>query len=280
MQLNDTPVLPWESIQIMAVGDFQMGSAGFDAERLAKHLKWGVDHGVKFYGTGDYLDFLSPSNRRALRNAGLYDTALDLIEEWNEKHMRELADVMKPTTGMWLGMHEGHHYYEFFDGTTTDTRLCNLLKAPFLGTAAITRIPFRDPKNRKRVDCHIWGHHGEGSGSANPIHRLLSVAPGFPQIDIFVQGHNTQLMARSLDTLEVYGKPGHLKLRNRTQLFVAAGGFMRGYEANSKQGKVGRAQGSYVEKAMMRPSALGGPLITVTPRDRGTFTQLDLKCSV
>lgn len=271
-----TKALPWSPIQIMPIGDIQAGSPGTDKKRLKEHIQWGVDHGVFFQGMGDYTDFLSPSNRKFLKNAGLYDTATELIERWQREQMDELKDLLAPTKGMWTGLHEGHHYYEYGDGTTSDTDLARFLEAPFLGTCAVVRLTFRD-EDRHSVECLIWSHHGEGGGQ-DPLGRLLKVAPGFPQIDVFMQGHNTQIDARPKDCLWFYGGPGKMKMRYKTQMFVATGGFMTGYTQGSKI--AGRAQGSYVEKAMMRPTSIGGPLLEVTPRRREDYNDLDIRCSV
>ena len=270
-------VLPWEPVKIMPVGDIQLGSPGCDIKKLKKHVQWGVDHGVFFLGLGDYTDFLSPSNRRYLKNSGLYDTANELIERWHKEHLEELMDILAPTKGMWMGLHEGHHYFEYGDGTTSDTMLAHFLEAPFLGTAAATRLRFKNKEARQSVDCLIWSHHGEGAGQ-DPFARLLKVAPGFPQMDIFIQGHNTQLGSKKLDTIEFYGGTGRLRMRQRTVLYVAAGGFMKGYSQGSMI--AGRAQGSYVEKGMMRPTSVGGVVIEVIPRHKEDYNDLDMWCSV
>lgn len=281
MELNDVPtrfktrVMPFEEVRIMPVGDIQLGAPGCDTKRLRAHIKWGVEHDVLWLGTGDYTDFLSPSNRRFLKNAGLYDTANDLIDRWHREHMDEVKDILAPTKGQWIGLHEGHHFHEYGDGTTCDTDLAQYLDAPFLGTCAVSRLKFRGA-NHRSVDCLIWSHHGEGGGM-DPLRRLVSVAPGFPQVDIFVQGHNTQLGSRKFDNVWFYGDD-ELKMRSKDQMFVAAGGWMQGYNAGSKYS--GRAQGSYVEKGMMRPTAIGGALITVTPRHKAEADVLDIKCSV
>ena len=267
--------LPWKPVLIMPIGDIQLGSPGCDIKRLRAHVQWGVEHEVFFIGTGDYTDFLSPSNRRYLMNAGLYDTANDLIERWHREHMEQLKEILAPTKGMWMGLHEGHHYYEYGDGTTCDTELARFLEAPFLGTCAVTRLTFQS-EERHTVECLTWSHHGEGGGM-DPLNRLLKVAPGFPQVDIFIQGHNTQIDARPKDNIWFYGTD-RLKMRNKTQMFVACGGFMQGYNAGSRY--AGRAAGSYVEHGMMRPSAIGGPVLTVTPRHRQDYNEIDIKASV
>ena len=45
-----------------------------------------------FVGTGDYVDFLSPSNRVRLANAGLYDTALQVIRDKATELVDELYE--------------------------------------------------------------------------------------------------------------------------------------------------------------------------------------------
>src|SRR3990167_7734205 len=207
-----TKALPWEQIQIMPIGDIQLGSPGTDIKRLREHVQWGIDHGVFWVGMGDYTDFLSPSNRRYLKNSGLYDTANELIEKWHREHLEELKDILRPTKGKWIGLHEGHHYFEYGDGTTSDTELCRYLDAKFLGTCAATRIVFKN-KYRNGVECWIWSHHGEGGGMSG-VARLLKVAPGFPQMDIFIQGHNTQLEHKVLNNILFDEKGGELKQRD------------------------------------------------------------------
>lgn len=261
----------------MPLGDIQLGAPGVDLKRLRAHVKWGVEHGVFWIGLGDYTDILSPSNRRRLKAADLYDNAGVFLDKYHREHMKELEGILEPTRGMWLGLHEGHHLWEYSDGGTSDTELCKFLDAPFLGTAAVTRLSFRDEANGHKVDCLIWSHHGEGGGQ-DPLGRLLKVAPGFPQVDLFLQGHNTQIDARPKDNIWFFGGPGRLRMRNKTQMFVATGGFMQGYNQGSEFN--GRKMGSYVERGMMRPTALGGPLITITPRHKEDFNELDIKCSV
>lgn len=268
--------LPWKPITLVPFGDLQLGSPGTDIKRIKNIVQWGCDNDVYWLGTGDYTDFLSPSNRRYLKNAGLYDTATELIEEWHKQHMDELKSILKPTIGNWIGLHEGHHYLEYGDGTTSDTDLCRYLEAPFLGTAAVSRLTFRD-EAKHTAECLIWSHHGEGA-TTDPVGKLMKVAPGFPQVDIFISGHNTQIDARPKDTIWFYGREGDLKMREKTQMFVSAGGFMKGYQQGSRV--AGRAQGSYVEKAMMRPTAIGAPVIRITPEWEHGYTKLKIEATV
>lgn len=268
--------IPWQALTLIPTGDFQAGSPGFDSKRLRNLVSWGVDHDAWWHGMGDYSDIMSPSNRTAYQRAGLYDTTRMAIEAWHKEHMGEVEDILAPTKGRWVGLHEGHHYLNYENGETSDMRLAEFLGCPFLGTTAITQFNFRD-ENKHKAECLMYSTHGEGS-SSDPVAKLKRVAPGFPQMDIFLQGHNTQLASQVLGLVEVYRAGGSLRQRDRNQYFIATGGYMKGYTQGSKVGN--RAQGSYVEKAMMRPTAIGAPVIRITPEWEHGYTKLKIEATV
>jgi hypothetical protein len=55
---------------------------------------------------------------------------------------------------------------------------------------------------------------------------------------------------------------------------------MRGYQQSSREGVYGRPQGSYVEKAMMRPTTLGAPVIDITPKHFTEYNSVEVHASV
>ena len=265
---------PWKPITIAPIGDLQVGSEGFGEARFKRYMERMLKRDAYFIGMGDYTDFLSPSNRKYLRNSGLYDTAQELIEKWHMEQIEEIKELLKPTKGRWLGLLQGHHYYEFDPMTTTDTELARYLEAPFLGDCAILRATFkRDGGTEGHVvtqSIDIWAHHGAGSGvSATSALTKLERYAGYVDSDILIMGHQTKrgYLPKPRFGMSRYTKKGQLHLDNRTQHLVAAGGWMEGYHV----GKLsrGRPQGSYVEKAMMIPTSLGGMVITLKPNETG-----------
>lgn len=259
-----------DTILLMPVGDIQWygDPKGIALSMLKKHIKWGVDNGAYFIGMGDYIDTFSPSNRQRLANANLYDTGLKGIDKMGEDLVRQIyEEALKPSKGRWLGLLEGHHYHEYRNNTTTDQDLAGLLDAPFLGTSAYVRLAFqRADKGASPVT--IWAHHGVGGGVsiAAPLNKLEKVMRGF-DADIYIMGHFSSIDGKPVDRIEP-----HFPLRgkfpprliHRTKLLVASGGFLKGYQEGRKDGNVPR--GNYVEKGMMNPAHLGGPLIKITPR--------------
>lgn len=258
-------VLPWKPIRIMPLGDIQYGSAGCDIGKLKDYISEGLAADAWFLGMGDFHDVMSPSNRRKMANAALYDNAID----WMENKMMEdigylYEDVLKPTRGRWIGWLEGHHLWEFTDGSTTDTELARMVGAPFLGTCGFISLEFQG--KRETVNCDIWCHHGSGGGSTvgAVINKLERVAGSF-DADIYLMGHANRLTAAPKPFLGL-GKDGdQMFLKNKERYLVATGAFDRGYTVGSRANKTGRPRGGYVEQGMMLPTGMGASLIEVTP---------------
>ena len=256
--------LPWEETLIMPLGDIQLGAEGCDESKLRGYIEWGMKHGAYFLGMGDYVDVASPSNRQVLRSANLYDSVQDALEEAADSAVQRFLKLVKGTEGRWLGLLEGHHYFEFQDGTTSDTRIAQALKAPFLGSCAFLRLKFAGrSKSQGRTGCTIWCHHGQGGGSkvSAPLNKLENLMHAF-DADVYLIGHQHKLVAAPIDQLYMTQKKPYT-IKHRTKIIACTGSFLRGYTAGSKRGL--RAQGGYVEKKMLTPVALGGVMLHIRP---------------
>ena len=229
---------------------------------------------------GDYIDILSPSNRKAWQSAALYDSARQAMEDKATGYEDLFISMMAGTEGRWLGLLQGHHFFEHEDGTTSDTRIAKALKAPFLGTCAFVRLSFRHPTHNTRLKCVIWCHHGAGSGMmpAAPINKLVPIMYSF-EADIYIIGHQTKKPVAKMPRIYMSDKPPY-KLVAKNKVLAGTGGFTKGYEAGSRN-IAGRPEGSYVEKAMMTPVSLGGILIKIRPVFNGTGgDRLDINVEV
>lgn len=279
MQIVDALIsanLGWQETLIMPVGDVQLGAEGCDEDRFQRHVQWGVEHDAYFLGMGDYVDVASPSNRTALRTAKLYDSVHNKLEEAAERDVQRFKELVLGSEGRWLGMLQGHHYYEFQDGTTSDTRLAGALGAPFLGDCAFVRLLFK--RATTSLSCTLWCHHGVGfgMGASAPLNKLQAIMPFF-DADIYLMGHMHKVVGAPLDQLYMT-RGAKAQLRHKTKLVAGTGSFLRGYTEGSA--KAGHAAGGYVEKAMLPPVALGGVVITVTPVHKDTEDRLDLRISL
>lgn len=287
--------LPWmDEALIVPLGDIQYGPEACDVERFKRHVEWAVDQpNAYFIGMGDYTDLASPSNRghlRALVDQGeLYDTVEDTLDNAAQEILEELQEILAPTKGRWLGLLEGHHWWKFSDGTTSDTRLCRFLDAPFLGTCAYVRVGFMKPRSvghYQQPGFTIWAHHGRGSGvtQAAPLNKLERIVQAF-DADVYLIGHHHKKAGAKLQRIVPVwgprGTKGH-RLEHKNLIIASTGGFLRGYMAGSTRG--GLPKGNYVESGMMTPVAMGGVVIYARPRllkdSKGTAATVDLDISI
>lgn len=273
--------LPLDEATIIPLGDIQYGADGAHVDLLRRTIQRGEKAGAWYIGMGDYVDVMSPSNRRRLVEADFYDSSLNALEEVAEIHRQQVLRILEPTKGRWLGMLEGHHFYKFMDGSTSDTRLARDLGCPFLGTCAMLRIVMKDKKypEKKRLSYTIWAHHGRGGGmkAAAPLNKLENLAYAF-DADMFLLGHYTKKGVVPLQRISMTRvKP--YQLEHKDIHLVATGGYLKGYMAGSQM--EGRPQGSYVEQGMMAPVALGSPVVRLRPHyESGKSNPIRLEATV
>jgi len=257
--------LPWQEVQILPLGDVQLGSEGVAKKKLRNYIEWALDQkNVYFIGMGDYIDILSPSNRRAWQSAQLYESVRKGLEDKAQEYVSDFLELVKGSEGRWLGLVEGHHFFEFEDGTTSDTRIAQGLKTAFLGTCAFVRLRFKGDGHAGQLACTMWVHHGAGGGLTphSPLARLLHVMHYF-DADIYLIGHQTKKPAVKVPYLYMSSKPPY-QLIAKHKILAGTGGFSEGYMQGS-QSVSGRPQGGYVEQRMLSPVALGAVLLKIRP---------------
>ena len=251
----------------MFLGDFQWAgrkSHGTALTKLKEAIAEGMERGAYFIGMGDYIDFLSPSNRQRLRAAALYDTAEDVIDQKSMELVHEIFDIaLKPTVGRWLGLVEGHHFAQLKTGDTTDMRLCEMLKAPFLGTSGVIRLVFQRAKTT-HVPVTIFVHHGHGNGQTGyyPLARLEKFAADQEGVDVFAIGHTTKLGHLVKNRMGYRWDHGGAAY-HRTVHLIGTGGYSRAYIEGARQGRVPR--GGYAEQQMLGPAVIGSPTLVIRP---------------
>lgn len=242
-------------VVVAPVGDLQWsGKKGPTAmDSVRRHIDRALGLDAWFVGMGDYTDFLSPSNRARLVGAALYDTAQDVIDEKAHELVEEVYEnVLKPTKGRWLGMLEGHHFYEG-RGSTSDQWLAEMLDAEFLGTSAFIRL---EPSG-----VVLYAHHGQGNSvlPTGPLNKLYHVAHGLAGADVYMIGHTTKMsVARLSRPVPDWSKRD---LTHNDIFLVNCGGFSKSSIVGHRQGRIPR--GEYAEVKMLTPSPLAAPLIYI-----------------
>ena len=251
----------------------QAGIEECDIELLKRTVHEALENDAYFIGMGDYLDCASPSNRKSWTAMTKYDSFEKAMDEKMALEEDKLMEILEPTRGRWLGMLTGHHYWQFMDGTTTDTRLADRLETVHLGKSAMVRVYFED--DSRKAMCTIWCHHGQGSG--DPMLKLRKMAGVF-DADLYLMGHYHQLKPDMLPRLTVVGPKNAPRLLDRNRKLVATGSYLRGYMAGNRKGNV--ADGTYVEQAVMVPVSLGSPLVDITPIQEHGVSMVDIRVTI
>jgi hypothetical protein len=275
---------PYNKVCIAPLGDFQWtGKGGHTAlGHLKRHIQEALSYDAHFIGLGDYIDFLSPSNRTRIKSAALYDTAEDVIEAAGIGLMEEiLKEALLPTVGKWIGLLEGHHFSPLKDGRTTDTLLADKLDTVPLGTSALIKVEFLAhpiPGERRRrpflASTVIWAHHGIGGGvlPGATLNKLYHQNAGWERVDVFLTGHSTKLAATRLS--RPFADWENTTLEHRDVLLVNTGGFCKSSIVGNKSGPIPR--GDYAEQGMMTPSPLCAPLIFLKAQEGSTRADVNV----
>lgn len=247
---------------IAPLGDIQWsGERGSTArDHLRRHIDRCLKLNAYFIGMGDYIDFASPSNRKRLQSATLYDTAEEVIEDAVGGLVDEVFErFLKPTVGRWIGLLEGHHFFEY-GGRTSDMLLADKLKTRHLGTSCYVRL--------KPFDVTLWAHHGQGGGQlpSAPLNKLYHTATGLQGADVYLMGHTTKLSATRLSRPQPRWNRARPDLTHSDVHLVNTGGFSRSNVPYSRRHAIPR--GDYAEQAMMTPSPLAAPLVYVRRAER------------
>jgi len=261
---------PTQEVTLCPLGDIQWTSyPGEDIAdaQLVRHVQMCLQqpHPV-FVGTGDYIDFASPSNREALAQARTYDSARKEIALVTDRLVHTLHDkVLAPTAGKWGIMVEGHHWFKTSTGMHSDVYLASMLHAPYGDELGVVVLKWRTGK-KIHGEVVVVVVHGDGYSVFpwGPLNKLFRLAPGM-QADVMIMGHHTKKGHVPYDTLVFETPEGSADhITNKTVHLVAAGGWMKGYVLGRR---------TYVSKALLNPVTLGQPIIHIRPRWEDTATQ-------
>jgi len=209
-----------------------------------------------FLGMGDYQDFLSTSERDGLRRANLHDSSWAGFIETEEKKVKEFAKEIEWMGDNLIGLHEGNHYFEFPDGTTSTQRLCGLLRTKYLGVTSIVGLKLT--RNRDVKWLYIRSHHGTGGGQTvgGAYNRLEKEILSWG-CQLVLQGHSHDLGCVPMVRMNPLHCPdGTLDIEEEKILLCRTGSFLKGYE---------RGKRGYIADIGGRPKMLGAPEIEVMP---------------
>lgn len=212
-----------------------------------------------FISTGDVFEALSTSERFTFQTGNFHESNRT---RWEKEYAREIDNYVKRvpfTIGRTLAVYGGNHFFQFYNGTTSDMALASKLEAPYIGCSGYLILSLRIDKYHTHI-VKIFVHHGLSSGRkvGSGLNKLEDAAAYFHDADILVMGHDHKTVVAQLPALSCeMGKGGHWKIKECQRIIGRAGSYLKAYEPGKS---------SYAVDAMFRPSTLGYLHVIVTPR--------------
>lgn len=269
-----------DAITIVPIADVQVGASGVDLDGLREHVEYARTFpNPRFVGVGDYIDTVSPSNRKLLRAAikegKLYDSFETAMLDVTAKYVDEFLTVFE-AGDQWDAVLPGHHYWEYvrrvgddFLLRTTDQDVADAVGAPFMGapdekqpSAMLTYSFPPAKKGQPRPQLRVYLRHGQGSGDtfAAPLNQLQKQTQAHVA-NVYIIAHHHKLVSGKMVKLDE--NPQHeTNLKAYEGALVSAGSWMRGFLKDET---------TYAEDGQMIPLAVGAPIIKVQRLNDNTF---------
>jgi len=260
----------WKPTVLIPVSDVQFGSDACSADAFRRSIKRLLkeyeDWQVLFLGLGDYTDSIRPSLRKKYAASDLNEDehfVKGLGKEINN-HINGFLKLVEGTEGKWIGMLEGHHYFDYGNGETSDTKIADRLETRFLGDSTMFNLLFTNGHGGV-VTFKVWAHHGEGGGqnSGAPLNKLEDKLKTF-DADCFLMAHQHKAVTAKKPFLYLNGAYDTPELTHKDRSMTCTGGWLQGYMQGSRFGN--RAGGHYPEQRMLTPVSIGGCRIHLIPK--------------
>lgn len=269
---------PEQELLFIPIGDVHFDTDECDHERLERFVKWCVKQEkqgkvVRLLGCGDYLDGMSPSNRR--RFADMYDTTKKSFDTIMLLELQKFAKVMEPVKHCFLGLLTGHHTHTFtsdkrvgkgWGGKTSDQWLAKQFGCDSLSDGdrmAVLLARLRFPHNQH---LDVLALHGSG-GSQTPggrVMKRIKLAEIAPTAHLVISGHDNAKLAYPRSGLDY--THGAIK-----RYVIGSGSFQRGYL---------EGQSGFAEEMGLVPADLGVTVISIQIEQRNKKWRVDYHASV
>lgn len=262
IKVVEIPAKYGETITIYFIGDCHWNSPGFarekweyDTTRMRREVRRG---NVYFILDGDIFESLSTSERRYFNQDGLHESNR---RRWEGEYAKEIKQFVKENKFLidrTLAVYSGNHFFQFYDGTTSDQALARELHAPFIGVCGYTVLILKTDKHHSH-EVKIFVHHGKTSGKkpGAMFNALEDAAAYFIDADILIMGHNHQMGAVPIPAIRCdMGRGGRYKTKEVHRIAGRSGSYLAAYR---------EGEPSYPVDAMLRPSTLGSLPVRLTP---------------
>lgn len=246
---------------VFVFGDLQWGASGFSREAWEEFRhRFKTTKNAWALGIGDYGDYVRPSMRGRIIAAASHDDSVRAqMDDQVRRNQDKLLDEMQFLDKKLIGLHEGHHCWEFADRTKSDQRIASALHAPFLGWIASTRLILASKKGDRNLGAgHVYTMIST-HGNANA--RRTGGATGWMENNImtgfvadqYIMGHCCKSITWEPVKRNTVRRNGPAGMDVTIPRCLQVGGFHEGYTNGWES--------SYVEHFGFQPQPIGWGVI-------------------
>ena len=245
-----------DKIVLWFFGDVHRDTDSCDVERWKWFLKKAKeDENAYFIGMGDYHDFASTREKKAL-NREMHETTIKKFDDIAIRENKALMQEIGFIKGRTLGLVEGNHNWFSLNGKSSTEDLADRLEADYLGWLCHYTLTLKFPKLNKSTSLHFVLCHGKAGGKTfgatlNQVGDLKAI---FPIADIYCMGHDHQRAALPVSVLVPTHGNGVYSIKQKRQFLCRSGAFKKAYCPGEHTYEVGR---------LFKPADLGALRMTI-----------------
>jgi hypothetical protein len=246
-------------LYLIPLGDIQDEG---ELDRLDDLVKWSLDHEkrgdlVRLFGTGDYFETFSPSERVKKAAANFHETTLESIDRGIKAQADDYIRRLKPMRGKIFFKLQGHHWDNVKVGNgmmSSDQYIAESLNAEFAGDGTVHMELLVNGFPFKSFGMHGYGSARTGGAKLNKRLRLREVVP---DANWYWMGHDNSKIIDTQEPLVVRnGKQEYLK-----QYISGVGCLQRAYFEN-------KLQTGYAERLALAPASIGFVVCMINVEER------------
>ena len=249
-----------DRIDLFLFGDIHRDAKGCDVGRWHEFLKEAKANLAEnphtyFIGMGDYNDFASSSEQKAIKNSGkIHETTMQTLDTTVQNNNILIASECSFMRGHLLGLLEGNHTWTLANSQTATQDLAERLDTICLGWLSHYTLKFNMCSWRMAI--HMALCHGKAGGKTHgiTINQVADLKQIFPTASIYAMGHDHQRGTWPTSALIPYDNGHGIKIRQLEQRLVRTGSFLRAYLPNTSSYEIGR---------LYRPANIGAVKIEI-----------------